>query len=141
MALLLVAVKRLVDEHLGELPVSAVGLQSQEPDVGEVDDVFAVDPNKAEGFEQRCDLADGSDVDERLARAQADLRFPSPGSEVVHIPRIEHAVLAAGGVQQDSIRCHGDFLARLGHQAHGLAADRMSWLGGAWTGTGASEPL
>jgi len=83
MALLLVAVKRLVDEHLGELPVSAVGLQSQEPDVGEVDDVFAVDSNEAERLEQRC---------------------------------------------------HGDFLARLGHQAHGLAADRMSWLGGVWMG-------
>ncbi len=34
-----------------ELPVSAVGLQPKEPDAGEVDGVFAVDPDEPKGFE------------------------------------------------------------------------------------------
>ena len=43
-----------------ELPVSAVGLQPKEPDAGDVDGVFAVDPDESEGLEQRRHLADRS---------------------------------------------------------------------------------
>jgi hypothetical protein len=59
-----------------EFPVPAIGLQVDEPDVGDVDGMLAVDPDESEGLEQRCDLANRPDIDKWCARAQADLGFP-----------------------------------------------------------------
>ena len=91
-----------------ELPVPAVGLQAEEPDAGDVDGVLAVDPDEPEGLEQR------------RARTQANFGFPTAGSEEVHVIRVEHAVLAAGDMNENSMRCHISVVARLGRYAHGL---------------------
>ncbi len=103
-----------------ELPVSAVGLQAQEPDAGNVDGVFAVDPDESEGPKQRRHLADRSYIDKRCTRAQADLGFPTPRPEVVHILGVEHAMLAPGDVNDDTTDRHTDFVTRPGHYAHRL---------------------
>jgi len=56
-----------VDRRLElELPVAPIGLQSKEPDAGEVDDVLTVNPDESEGFELRSELTDRPDVDEQL---------------------------------------------------------------------------
>ena len=117
-----------------ELPVSAVGLHSKQPDAGEVDGVIVVNPNESEGLEQRCDLANRPDIHERCARTQADFGFPTPGSQVVDVIRVEHEVLTAGDVNADSMRNHTGFVARPGHQAHRLAVHRTGWSGGVRTG-------
>ncbi len=97
-----------------ELPVSAVGVQPKKPDAGDVDGVFAVDPDESEGLEQRRHLADRSDIEERCPRAQADLGFPTLGPEVVHILGVEHAMLAPGDVNDDTTDRHTVFVTRPG---------------------------
>ena len=74
--------------------------------MGDVDGVLAVDPDEPVGLEQRCDLADRPDVNERCARAQSDFSFPAAGSQKVHVMRVEHAVLTAGDMNEDSMWCH-----------------------------------
>ncbi len=65
--------------------------------------MLAMDSDESEGLEQRRDLADRPDIDERSTPAQADLGFPTPGSQVVHVIRVEHAVLTAGDVNENSV--------------------------------------
>jgi len=95
--------------------------------VGGIDGVLAVDPDEPLGLEEWCDLADRPDIDERCARAQADFSFPTHGPEVVNVVRVEHAMLTAGDMNEDSMRCHTSVVARLGRYAHGLVASRMGW--------------
>jgi hypothetical protein len=113
-----------------ELPVPAIGLQPKKPDAANVDCVLAVNPDESERLEQRRDLANRPYVDERCARTQADFGFPAPGSQEVHNIRVEHAVLTAGDVNEDSVWRHTKFVARLGFYAHGLAVGRMGWSSG-----------
>ena len=40
--------------------------------MAQVDGVFPMDPNKSKGLEQRRDLADLPNIDQRCARLQAD---------------------------------------------------------------------
>jgi hypothetical protein len=84
-----------------ELPVSTVGLQAKEPDMGDVHSMLAVDPDESEGLEQRRDLADRPDIDERCARTHPDFGFPAAGSEEVHVARVEHAVLGPRDMDQN----------------------------------------
>ena len=46
--------------------------------MGNVDGVFAVNPDEPEGLEQRCYVTNRPDIDERRSRAQADFGFPTP---------------------------------------------------------------
>ena len=110
-----------------ELPVSAVGLQPKEPDAGNVDGVFAVDADETEGLEQRRHLTDRPDIHKRCTRAQADLGFPTPRSEVVHILGVEHAMLASGDVNDDTADRHTDFVTRPGRYAHRLVNRSTGW--------------
>ena len=95
--------------------------------MGDVDGLFAVYPDKSEGLEQRCDFADRPDIDQRRARTHADFGFPTACSQEVHIIRVEHAVLTAGDMNEDAMRCHISVVARLGRYAHGLVVHRMGW--------------
>ena len=95
--------------------------------MGDIDGVLAVDPHESEGLEKRRHFADRPDIDERCARTQADLGFPTASSQEVHVIRVEHPVLTAGDMNEDSMRCHISVVARLGRYAHGLVANRMSW--------------
>ena len=95
--------------------------------MGDVDGVLAVNPNEPVGLEQRRDLADRPDIDQRRARTQANFGFPTAGSQKVHIVRVEHPVLTSGDMNENSMRCHTSCVARLGRYAHGLAANRMGW--------------
>jgi len=95
--------------------------------VGEVDGMFAVGPNESKGLEQRCYLANWPDIDKRRTRAQPDLGFPTPRSEVVHIIRVKYPVLTPGDVNEDSTPHHTVFVARPGLHAHRLAAHRTGW--------------
>ena len=99
--------------------------------MSQIDGVLAVNPNESERLEQRRDLADRPDINQRCPRAQPNFGFPTPGSEAVHIIRIEHAVLAARHMNENSVWRHTKFVARLGYHAHGLAVGRMSWSIGA----------
>ena len=83
--------------------------------------------NESERLEQRCYFTNRSDVDKRCARSQADFGFPTTGSQVVHGIRIEHAMLSAGSVNENSVRHDNGVVARLGHHAHGLVVHRMGW--------------
>ncbi len=65
----------------------------------DVDGMLAVDPDESEGFGQQCHLANRPDVDEGCARPQPDFGFPSSGSQVVHVIRVEHTVFVLGDVQ------------------------------------------
>jgi len=67
------------------------------PNAHDVDCVLAVDPDKSEALEQRRDLANRPDVDERCARTQADLGFPTARPEEEHIFGVKHAMLAPRG--------------------------------------------
>ena len=78
-----------------EFPVSPVGLQAKEPDVSDVDGVLAVNPDETIGLEQRRDLTNRSDIDERGARSKANLGFPSPCTKTVDVTGVKHALLAA----------------------------------------------
>ena len=98
--------------------------------MGDVDCVLTVDPDETEGLEERRHVADRSYIDERRAGSQADFSFPSSCVEEVHVVRVEHAVLAARDVNQDSMRSHISFVARLGRSAHGLVVHRMGWSSG-----------
>ena len=74
--------------------------------MGQIDRVFAVDPNKSEGFEQWCDFADRPDINERCPRSQPDFGFSAPGSEEVDVTRVKDAVFTSGDVHEDSAGCH-----------------------------------
>jgi hypothetical protein len=93
-----------------------------------------VNPDESEGLEQRCYPANRPDIDERFTRTQPDLGFPTPGPEVIHVIRVEHAVLTPGDVNEDSTWCHTDLVAQPGHRAHRLAENRMVWSSGEWAG-------
>ncbi len=108
-----------------KLPVSTVGLQAKEPDMGDVHSMLAVDSNEPKGLEQQGHLADRPDIDERRARPQANFGLPSLRVERVHVVRIEHAMLGAGNVNENSVRHDDCVVARLGLRAHTLAIQSM----------------
>jgi hypothetical protein len=113
-----------------ELPVSAVSLQAEKPDGGDVHSLLAMNSDEPKGLGQRGHLADRSDIDERGTGPKANLGFPSGGLQVVDVIRVDHAVLSAGDVYQDSMGCHTDFVARLGRYTHWLVIHRMGWCSG-----------
>ena len=112
--------------HL-DLPIPAVGLKAEESDVRDVHGMLAVDPDEPVILERDHHITDRSDVDERCARTQTDFGFSTPGSQVVHGIRIEHATLSAGSVNENSARHDNGVVARLGRYAHGLATNRIGW--------------
>ena len=79
--------------------------------MAQIDGVFAVDPDESEGFEQRRNLADRPNIDKRRPRPQANFSFATPGSEEVHVLRIQHTVFTSGDVDEDSVGRHGAFVA------------------------------
>jgi len=87
-----------------ELPVSAVGLQAEKPDIGDVDSVLAVNPDETVGLQKRRDLADGSDIEKRCARSQADFGLATSGSKAVDVVRIKDALFAAEDMDENSGR-------------------------------------
>lgn len=107
--------------------LSLTPLKAEESDVRNVHAMLAVDSDKPVILERDHHITDRSDVDEWCARTQTDFSFPTTGSQVVHVIRVEHAVLTARDVNQDSIEGHDVVVARLGRYAHGLVAHRMSW--------------
>ena len=61
-------------------------------------------------------------------------RQPIVGSQEVPVVWDEHAVLTTGDVDEDSMWRRTEFVARLGHYAHGLVIHRMGWCFGVWAG-------
>ena len=98
--------------------------------MGDVHSMLAVDSDEPKGLEQRSHFADRPDIDERSARPQANFGLPSPGSKEVHVVRVEHPVLVAGDMNEDSMRCHISVVARLGSGAYWMVAHSMNWLFG-----------
>lgn len=94
-----------------EFPVSAVGLQPEKPDEGDVDGVLAVNSHESVGLEERRDLSDRPEIDEGCARAQTNFGLPSPGMQAVNVVRVEHPVFTAGDVDHDSMGNHRFFVA------------------------------
>ena len=118
------AARRRAVEHV----LLAYGLMKKTGDVSHnLEMAAATKQLVATGLEQRCDLANWPDIDERFTRTQPDLGFPTPRSEVVHIVRVKYAVLAPRDVNEDSTRHHTGFVARSGRYAHRLAAHRTGW--------------
>ena len=60
--------------------------------------------------------------------------FPTSGLQVVIVIGVEHSVLTAGDLNEDSMKCHLSVVARLGHYAHGLVLHRMGWSFDEWAG-------
>jgi len=70
-----------------------------------------------------------------LGRGLPKNRLLASGSQTgLHVVRVEHTVLSAGDMNEDSMTCHTRVLARLGRHAHGLVARRMNWLFGEQAG-------
>ena len=115
--------------HL-DLPIPAVGLEAEQSNVGDVHGMLAVDSDKPVILERDHHITDRSDVDEWRARTQTDFGFPTPGPQELHVIRVEHPVLTAGDMNEDSMRCHTSVVVRLGHHAHGLVVHRMVWSSG-----------
>jgi hypothetical protein len=113
-------------------------LQPEKSDVGDVDGVPAVYPDESEWLEQRRDVADWPDVNERRARTQANFGFSTAGLKAVHVIRVERTVLTAGDVTEDPAGRYASFLARLGHGTHGLVARNTGWSFGQWLGVRAA---
>jgi len=86
-----------------------------------------MDPNEAVIVDSNHHVTDRSHINRQLSCPKANLGLSIAGSRVVHIIRVKHAVLASGNVNQNTSKAHNGVAARLGHQAHALAAHRMSW--------------
>jgi len=70
-----------------------------------------------------------------LGRGLPKGRLVASGSQTeLYVDRLEHAVLTAGDVDEDSMWRRTEFVARLGHYAHGLVIHRMGWCFGVWAG-------
>jgi len=110
-----------------EFPVSAVGLQAEESNAGNADGVLPVDSYESKGFKQWCDFAERPEIDKRCARTKANLGLPASGFEGKNVTRVKNAVLIPRDVDEDSMRCHTTFVARVGCHEHRMVVFHMGW--------------